>query len=75
MEGWLDAADRQLARSIFGTDDRGAVERMVLDWVARQGLGHGTIKSIEISVGAAITIAQSEGSLLFVKAWPGSAWR
>ena len=48
---------------------------MVLDWVARQGLGHGTIKSIEISVGAAITIAQSEGSLLFVKAWPGSAWR
>ena len=23
MEGWLDAADRQLARSIFGTDDRG----------------------------------------------------
>ena len=72
MDGWLDAADRQLSRSIFGTDDRGAVERMVLDWAARQGLGHGTIKSIEISVGAAITIAQSEGSLLFVKAWPGS---
>ena len=51
MDGWLDAADRQLASGIFGIDDRSGVEQMILDWIALQGLGNGTIKSIEISVG------------------------
>lgn len=67
MDGW-DAADRQLARSIFEVDDRSGVERMILDWVALQGLGQGTIKSIEISVGAAITVGLSDRSTVFVKA-------
>jgi len=75
MDGWLD--DRQLACSIFGIDDRSGVERMILDWIALQGLGNGTIKSIEISVRAAITVALTDKSPIFVKAWPGrlSPWR
>jgi len=75
MDGWPDAADRQLACSIFGIDDRSGVERMILDWIALQGLGNGTIKSIEISVGAAITVALADGSPILVKAWPGSIER
>jgi hypothetical protein len=39
MDGWPDAADRQLACSIFGIDDRSGVERMILDWIALKGLG------------------------------------
>lgn len=72
MEGWLNAADCQLARSIFRIDDRSRAERMILDWVALQGFGRGKVKSIEMSVGAAITIELSDGSRVFVKAWPGS---
>jgi hypothetical protein len=75
MDGWLDAADRQLARSIFGIDDRSGVEWMILDWIALQGLGNGTFKSIEICVGAAITVALADKSPIFVKAWPGSIER
>ena len=48
---------------------------MILDWIALQGLGNGTIKSIEISVRAAITVALTDKSPIFVKAWPGSIER
>jgi hypothetical protein len=58
-----------------GIDDRNGVERMILDWIAFQGLGNGTIKSIEISVGAATTVALADKSPIFVKAWPGSIER
>ena len=43
MDGWRDAADRQLASSIFGIDDRSGVEQKILDWIALQGLGNGTM--------------------------------
>jgi hypothetical protein len=69
---WEDAADKLLARSIFGTDDPRIVEGMILDWMLRNGLGRARLRSIELSVGAGITVELEDRSKIFVKVWPGS---
>lgn len=69
--GWSDAADRVLARSVFGTDDAAAAERAVLDWAAQQGFGRGRVEGIVLSVGAGATVSLPGGSRIFVKVWPG----
>jgi hypothetical protein len=38
---WTDAGDRQLALSIFGTDEWEIVARMILEWMIVQGFGEG----------------------------------
>jgi hypothetical protein len=65
--GWTDVADRQLARSIFGTDERDVV---VADWTVTQGFEPGHIRSIELSVGAGVTVDLPGGPPIFVKVWP-----
>lgn len=67
---WADPDDRLLARSIFGTDDRERVCRMIEDWAARQGFSRGRVTAIELSVGAAVTIATNDRATMFVKVWP-----
>jgi Phosphotransferase enzyme family len=69
---WKDTADRLLARSIFGTDDQRIAEAMVLDWVSRSGFGRTRLGSIELSVGAGITVELEDQSKIFVKVWPCS---
>jgi hypothetical protein len=68
---WEDAADTLLARSIFGTDDSRIAERMILDWVLRNGLGTARLQSIELSVGAGVTVELEDRSKIFLKVWPG----
>jgi hypothetical protein len=55
IRNWSDAGDRQLARSIFGTDEWEIVAGMILDWMIARGFGPGHIRSIELSVAAAET--------------------
>jgi hypothetical protein len=69
-EIWEDAADALLARSIFGTDDPRIAERMILHWVPRNGLGSARLQSIELSVGAGVTVEVEDGSKIFLKVWP-----
>jgi hypothetical protein len=69
----LDADDRLLARSVFGTEDEQAIHKMILDWAQLHGLGVGRISCIELSIGAAVTINCPNGGALFVKVWPGTA--
>jgi hypothetical protein len=66
---WTDAGDRQLARCIFGTDEWDAVVAMIINWTITQGFGRGRIRSIELSVGAGVTIDLPGQSPIFVKAW------
>jgi len=66
---WTDAGDRQLARSIFGTDEWEIVAGTILDWMIVQGFGQGQIRSIELSVAAAVTVDLPGRSPIFVKAW------
>jgi hypothetical protein len=69
-QGWTDAGDRQLARSIFGTDEWDVVAAMIANWTVVHGFEPGHIRSIELSVGAGVTIDLSGRSPIFVKAWP-----
>jgi hypothetical protein len=73
IERWTHADDRRLARSVFGTDNSEAVDELILDWTAEQSLGGACVSSIELSVGAAVTVTLSDGSKIFVKVWPGTA--
>jgi len=68
MDGWLDAADRQLASSIFGIDDRSGVEQMILVGTAQPSPSRS-------AWGAAITVALADKSPIFVVAWPGTIER
>jgi hypothetical protein len=67
--GWTDAGDRQLARSIFGTDEWDVVAAMIADWTVMQGFEPAHVRSIELSVGAGLTIDLPGRSPIFVKAW------
>jgi hypothetical protein len=53
----------------FGTDEWEIVAGMILDWVIVQGFGQGRIRSIELSVAAAVTVDLPGRSPIFVKAW------
>ena len=53
---WADTEDRLLARSIFGTDHRNDAESMILDWAVERGFQGPRVRSIELSVGAAVAI-------------------
>jgi hypothetical protein len=67
---WTDSSDRQLARSIFGTDEWDVAAEMIANWMVKQGFQPGHIRSIELSVGAGVTIDLPGRSPIFVKAWP-----
>jgi hypothetical protein len=67
---WTDADDRQLARSIFGTDEWDVAAEMIADWIVEQGFEPGRVRSIELSVGAGVTVDLPCRSPIFVKAWP-----
>ena len=71
--GWADAADRLLARSLFGTEDRAAADAAILAWAARQGLAPGNLEAIELSVGAVATVRCGDGTQFAVKVWPFGA--
>jgi hypothetical protein len=53
---WTGADDRQLGRNIFGTDERDVVAAMIINWTIMRSFGLGRIRSIELSVGAEVTI-------------------
>jgi len=72
IEEWTDRYDRLLARSVFGTDRADEAERMILAWAGARGFGDGRVSSVEISVGAAVTL-QLAANQIFVKVWPGEA--
>ena len=72
IEEWTDPYDRLLAGAIFGTDRATEVERMIQDWAQTRGFGHSQIDSIELSVGAGVTL-QLARKRIFVKVWPGDA--
>jgi hypothetical protein len=64
-----DPSDQALARSIFGTHDPTEIESLILDWSARQGFRQGSVASLELSVGAGVTLALPDGSKRFIKVW------
>lgn len=70
---WADAADRVLARSLFGTDDRTAAEAAILAWAARHDLTPGHLETIVLGVGAVATVRQAGGARIVVKLWPAVA--
>jgi hypothetical protein len=72
---WTDVGDRQLARSVFGTDEWEIAEGMIIDWTMVQGFGQGRIRSIELSVAAAVTVDLPGRSPILVKAWAGGTDR
>jgi hypothetical protein len=67
---WTDTGDRQLARSIFGTDEWDVAAEMIANRMVEQGFEPGHIRSIELSVGAGVTIDLPGRSPIFVKVWP-----
>lgn len=74
---WTDPDDHVLAHSIFGMDDRDRICRVIGGWVEEQGFGPAEVANIELSVGAAVTIALADDRLaadrkIFVKVWPGT---
>ena len=72
IEEWTDPSDRLLARAVFGTDRADEAERIILAWARTKGFGDGQVSSVEISVGAAVTL-QLVADKVFVKVWPGGA--
>jgi Phosphotransferase enzyme family len=72
IQEWTDPYDRLLAGAIFGTDRATEVDGMIRDWAQTRGFGHGQIDSVELSVGAGVTL-QLATEKLFVKVWPGDA--
>ena len=74
MKDWADADDRLLALSLFGTADAEAARAMILAWLAAQGFGPASLGTIELSVGAGVTVCLDDGARrIFVKVWPGGA--
>ena len=69
---WTDREDRLLARSIFGTDRAEEAERMIQTWARARGFGDGHVSSVELSIGAAVTL-QLPTDQIFVKVWTGEA--
>jgi hypothetical protein len=69
---WTDRYDRLLASSIFGTDRADEAERMIRAWARTKGFGDGQISSVELSVGAAVTL-QLATDKVFVKVWSSEA--
>jgi hypothetical protein len=72
IEGWTDRYDRLLASSVFGTDRADEAERIIRDWARTRGFGDGRVSSVELSVGAAVTL-QLATDKVFVKVWSGEA--
>jgi hypothetical protein len=72
IEEWTDRYDRLLASSIFGTDRADEAERMIQAWARTSGFGDGRVSSVELSVGAAVTLQLATGEV-FVKVWPREA--
>jgi hypothetical protein len=57
----VDPDDHLLTRSLFGTDDAEPTQEMILAWVAEQGFGRACVSTIELSVGAAVTVILTDG--------------
>lgn len=72
IEEWTDQYDKLLASSVFGTDSAAEAERMIRDWARTRGFGDGRVNSVELSVGAAVTL-QLATNEVFVKVWSGAA--
>jgi hypothetical protein len=73
MKEWTDPDNCLLASSIFGTDHVREVEDLILTWAARHGFDHCRVDTIEISIGAAVTISSPNRQRIVVKVWPGTA--
>jgi hypothetical protein len=73
MKEWTDPDDRLLASSLFGTDHVREVEDLILTWTAQHGFDHCRVDTIEISIGAAVTISSPNRQKIVVKVWPGTA--
>jgi hypothetical protein len=56
IEEWTDPYDRLLASAIFGTDRVEDAERLIRAWASTKGFGDGRVKSVELSVGAGVTL-------------------
>jgi len=69
IEEWTDPSDRLLAIAIFGTGSAAEAERMIRAWARTKSFGDGRVSSVELSVGAAVTL-QLATDKVFVKVWP-----
>jgi hypothetical protein len=72
IEEWTDRYDKLLATAVFGTDSADEAERMIRAWARASGFGDGRVSSVELSVGAAVTL-QLDSDKVFLKVWPGDA--
>jgi hypothetical protein len=72
IEEWTDRYDGLLASAVFGTDSVDEAERMIRAWARTRGFGDGRVSSVELSVGAAVTL-QLATDKVFVKVWSGEA--
>lgn len=72
LEEWTDPYDRLLAGAIFGTDCAQDAERLIRAWASTNGFGDGRVDSVELSVGAGVTL-QLAADKIFVKVWSGGA--
>jgi len=72
IEEWTDPYDRLLASAIFGTDRVEDAERLIRAWASTKGFGDGRVKSVELSVGAGVTL-QLATDKIFLKVWSGDA--
>jgi hypothetical protein len=72
IEEWTDRYDRLLASSVFGTDKADEAERMIRAWARTRGFGDGRVSSVELSVGAAVTLQLATDKVV-VKVWSGEA--
>ena len=70
IDEWTDRSDKLLAVAIFGTDSVAEAERMIRAWARTRSFGDGRVSSVELSVGAAVTL-QLATDKVFVKVWPG----
>ena len=72
IDEWTSWDDRLLASGVFGTDRTGEAERIIRTWAKTHGFGDGRVSSVELSVGAAVTL-QLATEKVFVKVWSGEA--
>ena len=70
IDEWTDPSDKLLAIAIFGTESVAEAERMIRAWARTRSFGDGRVSSVELSVGAAVTL-QLATDKVFVKVWPG----
>ena len=63
IKEWTDRSDKFLAISVFGTDSVAEAERMIRAWARARGFGDGRVNSLELSVGAAVTLQLATGNL------------